>query len=79
MGILVGHLYYFTVVKYPEYNNGERLVTTPSFFEYLLPSYRNQTGVSGSGFNFMAPSAQRSDRSNETRYRWGRGQRLGSN
>lgn len=78
IGILVGHLYYFSVVKYPDYNNGVRLITTPSFLEYYFPSTRNPGGVSGSGFNFMSPPSSRSDRSSETRHRWGRGQTLGS-
>lgn len=46
-GILVGHLYFFLVFKYPQDFGGARLLNTPSFLYRYFPD--EQTGISGFG------------------------------
>ncbi|CAF0821509.1 unnamed protein product [Adineta steineri] len=46
-GIVVGHLYFFLVFKYPQDFGGARFLQTPSFLYRYLPN--EQTGISGFG------------------------------
>ncbi|XP_064598969.1 derlin-1-like [Liolophura sinensis] len=75
IGILVGHLYFFLMFKYPQDFGGTRLLHTPSFLYNWLPN--RQGGVSGFG---MAPSNRmRRDNDGGARHRWGQGNQLGGN
>ncbi|CAF3618697.1 unnamed protein product, partial [Rotaria sp. Silwood2] len=46
-GIVIGHLYFFLVFKYPQDFGGPRLIQTPSFLYRYFPN--EQTGISGFG------------------------------
>jgi len=46
-GIVIGHLYFFLVFKYPQDFGGARLLETPSFLYRYFPN--EQTGISGFG------------------------------
>jgi len=46
-GIIVGHLYFFLVFKYPQDFGGPRLLQTPNFLYRFFPD--EQTGISGFG------------------------------
>jgi derlin-1 len=46
-GIVIGHLYFFLVFKYPQDFGGPRLLQTPSFLYRYFPN--EQTGISGFG------------------------------
>jgi len=84
VGILVGHLYYFLKIKYPQELGGPSYLETPSFLKTYFPDVRG--GVHGFGF---APENQRNvpnddgNNANGLRNRffggnsWGRGQALG--
>lgn len=75
VGIIVGHLYYFVMLKYPA-DQGVTLVQTPRFFYNYLPNHE--------AANFMAESRPvRPTAPNHgptpaspTGYHWGRGRRL---
>lgn len=74
IGILVGHLYYFVMMKYPA-EQGVTLLQTPQFLYNYLPN--NQPAP------FMAPNRpNRPDPTSAptstapTGYNWGRGRRL---
>lgn len=79
-GILVGHLYYFVMMKYPA-DQGVTLLQTPQFLYRLFPD--------GGQAAFMAPSqptartaqpvpraATAAGATAPTGYNWGRGRRL---
>ncbi|XP_055296109.1 derlin-1 isoform X2 [Sitodiplosis mosellana] len=84
VGILVGHLYFFLKIKYPQELGGPSYLNTPAFIKSYFPDVRG--GVHGFGF---APQNQRTDQpaggggggNNQNRFfggnNWGRGQRLG--
>lgn len=74
VGILVGHLYFFLMFKYPQDFGGRQFLSTPSIFYKWFPNRRG--GVAGFG---MAPSSRRQqqDDGNPVRHRWGTGQQLG--
>ena len=56
-GILVGHMYFFLMFKYPQDFGGPSLLSTPDFLYRIFPNRRG--GVSGYG---QAPaSAQQGD------------------
>lgn len=73
-GILVGHLYYFVMMKYPA-EQGVTLIRTPQFLYNYLPSTHATTYVPPSrpapGVS-PTPSAPAAP----TGYNWGRGRRL---
>ncbi|MCL4129253.1 UNVERIFIED_CONTAM: hypothetical protein GTU68_002202, partial [Idotea baltica] len=57
IGILVGHLYFFLAMKYPQDFGGSTLLQTPQFLYNLLPNQRGH--VSGFG---QAPQFRRPER-----------------
>jgi len=62
-GVLVGHLYYFLTVVYPD-QGGRRLLRTPQFLKEWFPGPNAQMQRPGEG-------------PRPTGYSWGRGQTLG--
>ncbi|KAF6024998.1 DERL1 [Bugula neritina] len=75
LGILVGHLYFFLMFKYPQDFGGRTLIGTPSFFYNFLPNHR---GVM-SGFGSAPPTRQPAARADQQggAHRWGQGNVLG--
>ncbi|BFZ12902.1 hypothetical protein BsWGS_15941 [Bradybaena similaris] len=78
-GIVVGHLYFFLMFKYPQDFGGVQLLKVPNFLYRLFP--RRQGGMSGFG---QAPASRRpGDAGNNGglwgRHNWGQGQQLGQN
>ncbi|OWF51050.1 derlin-1-like [Mizuhopecten yessoensis] len=73
LGILVGHLYFFLMFKYPQDFGGARFLTVPSILFKYFPNRRG--GVSGFG---MAPSSRRQqqDEGNHDNHNWGQGNHL---
>lgn len=73
MGILVGHLYYFVMMKYPA-EQGTTLLQTPEILYRYLPNQQART--------YMAPErptarpSQGSNPTTTTGYNWGQGRRL---
>lgn len=74
LGILVGHLYFFLMFKYPQDFGGRQFLQTPSFLYSLLPNRRG--GVAGFG---VAPASRRVQDPDNRRHDWGQGQQLGGN
>ncbi|XP_067652128.1 derlin-1-like [Haliotis asinina] len=77
IGIIVGHLYFFLMFKYPQDFGGARLLSVPQFLYNYFPNRRG--GVAGFG---MAPSSRRRQddgRDDPRGHNWGRGQNLGGN
>lgn len=77
LGILVGHLYFFLMYKYPVDFGGRQLIATPSFLYHWLPNRRG--GVAGFG---VAPTQRREQQNGQQgggRHNWGHGQQLGGN
>lgn len=73
LGILVGHLYFFLMFKYPQDFGGRVYLSTPQILYRYFPNRRG--GVAGFG---MAPaSRRRQDDNQELHHRWGRGRTLG--
>lgn len=76
VGILVGHLYFFLMFKYPQEFGGQTYLKTPQIFYKYFPNRRG--GVSGFG---VAPTARRQepdDGGDPRRHQWGGGgNRLG--
>lgn len=74
-GILVGHLYFFLMYKYPQDFGGRQFLSTPQILYKYLPNRRG--GVSGFG---QAPQARRADPDpapgGGNRHNWGAGNRL---
>ncbi|KAK2179431.1 hypothetical protein NP493_491g02039 [Ridgeia piscesae] len=71
VGILVGHLYFFLMFKYPQDFGGFHFLKTPEFLYKYFPNQRG--GVSSFG---MAPSSRQQANARGDN-RWGTGQRLG--
>ncbi|XP_033096363.1 derlin-1-like [Anneissia japonica] len=74
IGIVVGHLYFFLMFKYPQDFGGRQFLTTPAFLYKYFPN--RQGGVSGFG---VAPASRRPQAANEGRHQWGQGNLLGGN
>lgn len=79
VGILVGHLYFFLMFKYPQELGGPVLLQTPAILKQWFP---DQTGgVHGFGYVAQPPAAQARDRPAgglfRTGHNWGRGNVLG--
>ncbi|KAL3860205.1 hypothetical protein ACJMK2_010361 [Sinanodonta woodiana] len=75
IGIIVGHLYFFLMFKYPQDFGGVRLLNTPQILYKYFPNRRG--GVSGFG---VPPASRRRDDDNNGdpgRHPWGRGEQLG--
>ena len=87
-GILIGHLYYFLMFKYPQDFGGPSLLSTPQFLYRYFPNRRG--GVSGFG---TAPAGGNGGHGGDDGqggaggarggwfgprdHQWGRGNRLG--
>lgn len=75
MGILVGHLYYFVMMKYPA-EQGITLLQTPQFLYSYFPNTAAGTPyVAPERLNRQVPSNQPRNPTSNT-YNWGRGHRL---
>ncbi|KAJ4447076.1 hypothetical protein ANN_09065, partial [Periplaneta americana] len=82
VGILVGHLYFFLMFKYPQELGGPTLLSTPSILYSWFPNQRG--GVHGFG---IPPATRRPANDGGggggggggDRHNWGRGQVLGGN
>ncbi|XP_052818817.1 derlin-1-like [Mya arenaria] len=75
LGIIVGHLYFFLMFKYPQDFGGVRLINTPQFLYKYFPNRRG--AMAGFG---QAPSSRRRPDDNDNRgggHGWGGGNRLG--
>lgn len=76
LGILVGHLYFFLMFKYPQDFGGRQFLQTPAILYKYFPNRRG--GVAGFG---QAPAARRPAGNNGGgfggRHQWGGGNRLG--
>ncbi|XP_023726227.1 derlin-1 [Cryptotermes secundus] len=80
VGILVGHLYFFLMFKYPLELGGPALLSTPSIIYSFFPS-DPRGGIHGFG---QAPASRRpandgGGRGGGGRHNWGRGHVLGDN
>ena len=79
-GILIGHMYFFLMFKYPQDFGGPSLLSTPDFLYSYFPNRRG--GVSGYG---QAPASQAAPGGGGAGggggfgggHNWGRGNRLG--
>lgn len=72
LGIVVGHLYFFLMFKYPQELNGPQLISTPEIFYSWFP---NQNSSHGFG---AAPTRRTEGESGPRRHDWGsRGHVLG--
>lgn len=80
-GILVGHLYFFLMFKYPQELGGPALLQTPAFLKSIFPDQIG--GVHGFGVppQRAAPdqNAPRAGGGFFGRHNWGRGYTLGGN
>ncbi|KAI8809705.1 Der1-like family-domain-containing protein [Cladochytrium replicatum] len=81
-GILIGHLFHFLDKIYPEQNGGRRVLVTPQFLVERFNAPPPPNTASGSTSSHPIPPASSSGATAATgpttRYRWGSGQRLGS-
>lgn len=74
IGILIGHLYYYVMYKYPEDNNNQRLLDTPQILHDWFPPTMARSGAA----TFIPPrSNAQSGARNERWHSWGRGHTLG--
>lgn len=77
VGILVGHLYYFLTIKYPETTGtNQPLITTPAFLYNYFPSQPGRGGFTGFQ-NTPSPRIPRSAARGAGGHSWGSGHRLG--
>jgi len=72
IGILVGHLYFFLMFKYPQDFGGRSFLQTPSFLYNWFPTRRG--GVHGFG---AAPTNRRPAANDRGGHNWGQGNQLG--
>ncbi|XP_018916461.1 derlin-1 [Bemisia tabaci] len=74
VGIVVGHLYYFLTIKYPQEMNGPELLSTPGILKQWFPDHRPHVAGFGS-----VPTPRRPENSGSSwrGHSWGRGQVLG--
>ncbi|KAI5641267.1 der1-like family domain-containing protein [Phthorimaea operculella] len=75
LGILIGHLSFFLVFKYPQEFGGPALLTPPLFLKQIFPDTRYMGGFGS------APTARATTTGGATtgRHNWGRGHTLGGN
>ena len=82
-GILIGHMYFFLMFKYPQDFGGPALLSTPDILYRYFPSRRGRV----SGFGQAPASAQQGGGGGggdgeggggEVAHQWGRGNRLGN-
>lgn len=78
LGILVGHLYYFLMFKYPQELGGPALLQTPAFLKSWFP---DQVGVRGFGAPIERTAGADVPRGRGMfgGHNWGRGYTLGGN
>ncbi|XP_075222867.1 derlin 1 [Lycorma delicatula] len=81
VGILIGHLYFFLMFKFPQEMGGPQLLKTPTILYYWFPNQRTVHGFGSvpaarGGFNQPTPGV---DEGGPRRHTWGRGQVLGRN
>jgi len=76
IGIVVGHIYFYVMYKYPQDFGGRQFIHTPAFFYTYFPNRRG--GVSGFG---VAPATRRQAGGADDRrgHNWGQGNQLGGN
>ncbi|RWS09248.1 Derlin-1-like protein [Dinothrombium tinctorium] len=73
IGIIVGHLYYFLVFKYPEMHGGSPLIETPAILYDYFPSTPGRGGIYA-----QPPASTAYTRQERTPgHQWGRGHTLG--
>nr|XP_022286199.1 derlin-1-like isoform X2 [Crassostrea virginica]XP_022345837.1 derlin-1-like isoform X2 [Crassostrea virginica] len=75
VGIIVGHLYFFLMFKYPQDFGGARLLSVPNILYKYFPNRRG--GVSGFGVPPSSRRAAPNDNGDNQRHNWGRGFNLG--
>lgn len=75
LGILVGHLYFFLMFKYPQDFGGRQWITTPQILYKYFPNRRG--GMAGFGVPPPTRRRQEPDDNNQARHRWGGGNTLG--
>lgn len=74
MGIVVGHLYFFLTMKYPQEYGGRRFISTPQILYKWLPNDAHRQ----SGFGVPPARRRVPGGDGEGRHQWGgAGQRLG--
>ena len=75
VGIIVGHLYYFVMMKYPA-DQGVTLLQTPQILYNYFPNER-PAAFAAPGTPLTRPSAPSAPAAaSPTSYNWGRGRRL---
>lgn len=74
VGIIVGHLYYFVMLKYPA-EQGVTLLQTPAFFYNYLPNHPAASYMAPERPSRPTPAPGQTPAS-PTGYQWGRGRRL---
>ncbi|GLH14233.1 hypothetical protein R5R35_003348 [Gryllus longicercus] len=80
VGIMIGHLYFFLMFKYPQELGGPSLLQTPSILYNWFPTQRG--GVHGFGpppANRRPANAGEAPAAGQGRHHWGRGHVLGGN
>jgi len=76
LGIIVGHLYFFLMFKYPQDFGGRTLISTPSIMYKFLPNHRGvMSGFGAPPTRRAQPAAAGDD--NQAGHRWGAGNALG--
>lgn len=70
LGIVVGHVYFFLMYKYPQELAGPRLISTPEIFYTWFPSTTSSHG-------FGTAPERRAEPPGPRRHDWGRGHTLG--
>lgn len=75
LGILVGHLYYFVMMKYPA-DQGVTLLQTPQIFYKYFPNNQQATYVAPERLVRQQGPQSGAESSAPTSYNWGRGRRL---
>uniref|UniRef100_A0A6M2DY61 Derlin n=1 Tax=Xenopsylla cheopis TaxID=163159 RepID=A0A6M2DY61_XENCH len=76
-GILIGHLYFFLMYKYPEEYGGAQLLTTPNILKQYFPETRGGVYSFVGNQNIQRPAAPAAPAFGG--HRWGPGQPLGGN
>ena len=75
VGIVVGHLYYFVMIKYPA-EQGVTLLQTPQILYNYFPNDAPSTFTRPSSSRPSAPQARAGETTSAGGYNWGRGRRL---
>lgn len=73
LGIVVGHLYFFITMKYPQEFGGRQLIQTPQFMYKWLPNETHRMA----GFGTAPASRRQNEGRGRGGHDWGQGQRLG--